>query len=724
MLFRHEGWPLCIHEKIVVQLASIDWRILKPGDFYLQVVPYLKKSPRIVLKCLAKDKHNVEEVVIPEVSYTSIFTLEWLSTINGERMGIALENCLLTTDDKIFRVPWDNVVNPEFINKPKVIENNIITPETAEEPSALCLPMDHAERSSPDLESQYLQELSPNRDNLVSSPAPQLGETLVNGVCTNAVPEEDLKSDIEGEYVELAEVSLPCFGPQTGSLTQSVPLSYLTQPRTRVNASKGKHRFIVIQDSTYSKNLIQPALMQKERCQMDALRTSTEVLKNVIPVESDRMMAHEELSPEGQLLSGGPGSMGNSSPAAASPACGAEDSSPAEQETCSEHSIDWRYALCSYSDVCAGDGASCRAQMTGSTGNMQVEGDGPSRNSGVDVLEQSPETKLDAAAEEGIQKGHGEPLAECQSEAAQMDSSPVSGPGPLGPCCTLKEDPGVSCQGVGEGIAPVQAAALPLVPEDADLGVGRGSPSGSVIDACCGDQEENTSSPLNPPEQMNQGEADEEELGRREGSEEVKEIEQTLAVNDNMTSHSYGTVRAPAGGLLADGKEQEVSACQHKKGEEAVLLPAALSAESEEVAGQLDTSDPSVGLDAQAESSSQCKTLLCGERHEEQQRWVENQGHGSEASSVLNPECVAAQDLQGGEENQGSFCDGEKSKTGALKTLESITEELEVGPSSLGPAEGNPEPTALQSHHEAVPGASPPKGTAGGCLCAYLFGNR
>ncbi|XP_071900012.1 puratrophin-1 isoform X6 [Anas platyrhynchos] len=713
LLFRHEGWPLCIHEKIVVQLASIDWRILKPGDFYLQVVPYLKKSPRIVLKCLAKDKHNVEEVVIPEVSYTSIFTLEWLSTINGERMGIALENCLLTTDDKIFRVPWDNVVNPEFINKPKVIENNIITPETAEEPSALCLPMDHAERSSPDLESQYLQELSPNRDNLVSSPAPQLGETLVNGVCTNAVPEEDLKSDIEGEYVELAEVSLPCFGPQTGSLTQSVPLSYLTQPRTRVNASKGKHRFIVIQDSTYSKNLIQPALMQKERCQMDALRTSTEVLKNVIPVESDRMMAHEELSPEGQLLSGGPGSMGNSSPAAASPACGAEDSSPAEQETCSEHSIDWRYALCSYSDVCAGDGASCRAQMTGSTGNMQVEGDGPSRNSGVDVLEQSPETKLDAAAEEGIQKGHGEPLAECQSEAAQMDSSPVSGPGPLGPCCTLKEDPGVSCQGVGEGIAPVQAAALPLVPEDADLGVGRGSPSGSVIDACCGDQEENTSSPLNPPEQMNQGEADEEELGRREGSEEVKEIEQTLAVNDNMTSHSYGTVRAPAGGLLADGKEQEVSACQHKKGEEAVLLPAALSAESEEVAGQLDTSDPSVGLDAQAESSSQCKTLLCGERHEEQQRWVENQGHGSEASSVLNPECVAAQDLQGGEENQGSFCDGEKSKTGALKTLESITEELEVGPSSLGPAEGNPEPTALQSHHEAVPGASPPKGTAG-----------
>ncbi|NWS21916.1 ARH40 factor, partial [Pachyramphus minor] len=140
LLFRHAGWPLCIHEKIVIQLASIDWRVLEPGDFYLQVVPHEKKSPRIVLKCLAKDKHNVEEVVIPEVSYTSIFTLEWLSTFNGERMGIALENCLLTTDDKIFRIPWDKVVNPEFINKPKIIENSIISPEITEERSILCLP--------------------------------------------------------------------------------------------------------------------------------------------------------------------------------------------------------------------------------------------------------------------------------------------------------------------------------------------------------------------------------------------------------------------------------------------------------------------------------------------------------------------------------------------------------------------------------------------------------
>ncbi|XP_074439450.1 puratrophin-1 isoform X4 [Larus michahellis] len=718
LLFRHEGWPLCIHEKIVVQLASIDWRILKPGDFYLQVVPYLKKSPRIVLKCLAKDKHNVEEVVIPEVSYTSIFTLEWLSTINGERMGIALENCLLTTDDKIFRVPWDKVVKPEFINKPKIIENSIISPEITEEPSILYLPMDHAESSSPDLGSQYLQEKSPNRDNLViNSRAPQLSEALVNGGCASPVPQENLKSDLEGEYVELTEVSLPRFGPQTGSLTQSLALNYLTQPRTRVNASKGKHRFIVIQDSTYSKNLIQSALMQKEHCQMDTLRTSsTEVLKNVIPLESNKMIAHEELSPEGQLMSGRPGNMGNSFPVAESPACSAEDSS-AEQETRSEHSIDWRYALCSYSDVCASDGVNCKAQMPGALGNVEGASDGPRGNPGVQTLERSSETILDAAVapakEEVILREHGEPLTEDQNEVTQVDSSPVSVLGSLGPHCTLQESSDASCQTVSESIAPGQAPTLLVMPESSDVGVEGGSPSGNTADvgavgACCSDQEANLSSPLNPSEQ-NQGEVDEFEPGRRDGPEEVKETEQILPVNENRTSHGHCSVKAPTDGLLLDGEEQEISACQHNKAEEAILLQSALSAEGDQMAEQLNNSD-SLGLDTQTEGSSQFGTQRSGEMCEEPQRQAENQGHKSEENSVLNPECFVVQDVKGGEENRGSFPYGEKSKTIALKTLESIEEELEVGPLSSGPAEGRAEPTALHSHQEAASGASSPKG--------------
>ncbi|XP_041314514.1 puratrophin-1 isoform X1 [Pyrgilauda ruficollis] len=701
LLFRHAGWPLCIQEKIIIQLASIDWRILKPGDFYLQVVPSLKKPPRIVLKCLAKDKHNVEEVVIPEVSYTSIFTLEWLSTFNGERMGIALENCLLTTDDKIFRVPWNKVVNPEFINKPKIIENNIISPEITEERSILCLPTDRSECVSPDLRSQYLQERSANRDNpVISSTAPQLNEALVNGVCTSPVTEENLGSDLEGEYVELAEVSLPRFGPQTGSLTQSLALSYLTQPRARVNESKGKHRFIVIQDSTYSKNLIQSALMQKEHCQMDTLSTSTEVLKNVTPLEGNQVMAHGALSPEGQLIPADPGSMGDNFPVVEPPSCCAEHSS-AEREIHSEHSLDWQYTLCSYSDVCAGDAVSCKARVPDAAGNMEGESDAPSENAGVKTLEQSPEVILDAtAAKEEIMLGvHTEPLTEGQKGVTLMDASSVSVPGPLGPCCTLKEASDVSCQGVSGSVEPVQVSTLP---ENSDVGEERDSPSGTMADVstCCSSIEVNISSPLSPPEES-QGDVDEFEVGRRDSQEE--ESKEMLNVNENQTSHSQCSVKAPVDGTLLDGEEQE-----HKKAEEAIPLKTAQSAEGNQMAEQLNNSDL-LAPSAQEEDSSLFKTQRSGGRFEEPQR-LENHGCESEESSVLNLEHVAIQDLQGQVENQESCSYRERLKTTASKTLESIEEELEGGPLSSGPAEGHTEPITLDSQPEVSSGASPPKG--------------
>ncbi|XP_063266669.1 puratrophin-1 isoform X2 [Prinia subflava] len=700
LLFRHAGWPLCIQEKIVIQLASVDWQILKPGDFYLQVVPSLKKPPRIVLKCLAKDKRNVEEVVIPEVSYTSIFTLEWLSTFNGERMGIALENCLLTTDDKIFRVPWDKVVNPEFINKPKIIENNIISPEVTEERSILCLPTNHTEYSSPDLRSQYLQELRPNRDNpVISSTAPQLNESLINGVCMSPVAQEDLTSDLEGEYVELAKVSLPRFGPQTGSLTQSLALSYLTQPRARVNESQGKHRFIV-QDSTCSKNLIQSALTQKEHCQMD---TSTEVLKNTTPLKGNKVMAHGELSPEGQLIPVDPESMSDNFPVAEFPACHAEDSS-AEQETHGEHSLDWRYALCSYSDVCAGDAVSCKAQVPGASGNMKGESDGPSENAGVEALEQSPEAILDAtAAKEEVMLGvPTEPLTDSQKDVTLTDASPVPVLGPLGPRCTLKEGSDVSCQGVSGSVEPMQVTTLP---ENSDVGGVRGSPSGNMADvsACCSNNEANISSPLSRPEES-QGDVDEFEMGRRDSQEKVKESKEMLTVKENQTGRSHCSVKAPADGTLSDGEEQE-----HKRAEEAVLLQTTLSVEGNQMAEQLNNSDL-LAPDAQEEDSSLFKTPRSGGRFEESQGLVENHGCESEENSVLNLEHVAVQDLAGQVENQEGSSYREKLKTAASKTLESIEEELEGGPLSSGPAEEHTEPTTVHSQTEATSGTSSVKG--------------
>ncbi|XP_069740741.1 pleckstrin homology domain-containing family G member 4B-like isoform X3 [Narcine bancroftii] len=120
LLFRHEGWPLSIHEKVVVQLSSFNIFLLRPGDFYLQIVPVGKQSARIVLKCLGRDLRSIEEKLIPEVSYTSIFTEEWLETINSESSGTPLYTCLLATDNGVVKEPWSKIVKPEFVNKSKV----------------------------------------------------------------------------------------------------------------------------------------------------------------------------------------------------------------------------------------------------------------------------------------------------------------------------------------------------------------------------------------------------------------------------------------------------------------------------------------------------------------------------------------------------------------------------------------------------------------------------
>ncbi|OCU01592.1 rho guanine nucleotide exchange factor 40 [Xenopus laevis] len=116
-LFFHEGWPLCLGEKILVQLSSLPWHFLKSGDFYLQVVPYLECSPRLVLKCLSQDGSGVQEIVVPESSHTFLFSAEWLNSINKDRSAVRLENCLAAVEEKVIRLPWSEVIYPRFIHK-------------------------------------------------------------------------------------------------------------------------------------------------------------------------------------------------------------------------------------------------------------------------------------------------------------------------------------------------------------------------------------------------------------------------------------------------------------------------------------------------------------------------------------------------------------------------------------------------------------------------------
>ncbi|KAG8143797.1 hypothetical protein E2320_000961 [Naja naja] len=93
---------LLVQEKIVIQPASLDWWILRPENFYLQVVLYLRKSPWIIVKSLAKEKHSVEEFVASAALCASLFTVEWLSSVIRKWLGTTLENCFLATEGVIF----------------------------------------------------------------------------------------------------------------------------------------------------------------------------------------------------------------------------------------------------------------------------------------------------------------------------------------------------------------------------------------------------------------------------------------------------------------------------------------------------------------------------------------------------------------------------------------------------------------------------------------------
>ncbi|KAM9786032.1 pleckstrin homology domain-containing family G member 4B-like [Neosynchiropus ocellatus] len=129
VLFVCEGWPLCLRDKVVVQLASIKPFSLQPGDFYLQVAPFCDQSARILVCSLLEEEglcsDLVEETPIPEASYPCIFSLDWLVELNQGRHGTPLSQCLLSTEQGVVRMPWEQVAVPHFLDEPKCAQSSM-----------------------------------------------------------------------------------------------------------------------------------------------------------------------------------------------------------------------------------------------------------------------------------------------------------------------------------------------------------------------------------------------------------------------------------------------------------------------------------------------------------------------------------------------------------------------------------------------------------------------
>ncbi|XP_053324516.1 rho guanine nucleotide exchange factor 40 [Spea bombifrons] len=224
-LFFHEGWPLCLGDKILIQLSSLPWHFLKPGDFYLQVVPYLECSPRLVLKCLSQDGSGIQEIVVHESSHSFIFSAEWLNSINKDRSSVRLENCLAAVEEKVLRLQWAEVIYPRFIHKEGFIVGRKCPPCPILPPLECRSPGDGGITSVDLVEPRVTnsqQHMEKWREGTVSHAMGSVSGTILDCV--------------EGEYVELSPPN-----KATGENTESYRDSWLSRAKT-APSRKGKKK--------------------------------------------------------------------------------------------------------------------------------------------------------------------------------------------------------------------------------------------------------------------------------------------------------------------------------------------------------------------------------------------------------------------------------------------------------------------------------------------------
>ncbi|XP_029947989.1 quattro isoform X2 [Salarias fasciatus] len=219
VVFRCEGWPLCLHDKTVIQLAPVNPLLLRPGDFYLQVEPFGDQAARIVLKSLLEEGcREVEETPIPETSYPCMFTEDWLQDINEGRQGTPLSRCLLCTDQGVIKLPWAKIAIPEFLDKPKIMPSCREPPPEPKKFSgafhfhSATLPLDAMvfaakDRMSASLRpadsSSKLVKVDHERRAPKSCPKPLIKP--VGWVSPNSWDSHNYQ-EIEGDYVDLVDV--------------------------------------------------------------------------------------------------------------------------------------------------------------------------------------------------------------------------------------------------------------------------------------------------------------------------------------------------------------------------------------------------------------------------------------------------------------------------------------------------------------------------------------
>ncbi|XP_041904506.1 uncharacterized protein KIAA1755 homolog isoform X1 [Corvus kubaryi] len=222
-IFLHEGWPLCLHEKVVVHLAPLNPLLLRPGDFYLQAEPCEEHTARVTVKHLSLDLRSVEETPVPEATHALLFTNAWLEEVNSSWAGAPLHTCLVATENGVTPLPWSRIATPEFTDKPRAGADSVPAdawhepaPETAPELAAPGTPVPHGTANVPTPYSNIVGTIPGCKATSRTSSQgryPGLIKVEQAGLRKKLAPlavpslSEIISQNLEGEYVDLLEQS-------------------------------------------------------------------------------------------------------------------------------------------------------------------------------------------------------------------------------------------------------------------------------------------------------------------------------------------------------------------------------------------------------------------------------------------------------------------------------------------------------------------------------------
>lgn len=221
--FRSEGRPVCLHEKAVVQLRPPDQEPFHRSDACLPDFPspsspratgtsscwvVARYKPPLLLCGISSNGLHVAQQEDSEIAPRFLFSMAWLESANREQEQPKgrRERCLLSGQGDVFRVPWEDLVYPQFISLPHADHDGDVLIDASVVPC----------RES----GSFRNDVKPLSVSKESDQSPRSSE----------------EENAEGERVELNELPLPSFSPQKGSLTQS--LSLQVKVRTGTHAQQ------------------------------------------------------------------------------------------------------------------------------------------------------------------------------------------------------------------------------------------------------------------------------------------------------------------------------------------------------------------------------------------------------------------------------------------------------------------------------------------------------